>query len=110
MRNAARPIFDLVLMSHWDSLSIVGELKMPVLFLAGEDDEVVPHEQMLALHRQHRDYTSNGNGSAAAPVDCGATGQRPVQGHGAATLHAGEGLGHPSQGRQCPMHVLRISG
>ena len=68
MRNAARPIFDLVLMSHWDSLSIVGELKMPVLFLAGEDDEVVPHEQMLALHRQHRDHTSTGNAPAAAPA------------------------------------------
>ena len=57
-----------MLMSQWDSLSIVGELKIPILFLAGEDDEVVPHEQMLALHRQHRDHTSTGNTPAATTL------------------------------------------
>lgn len=58
-----------MLMSHWDSLSLVGELKVPVLFLAGEDDEVVPHEQMLALHRQHRDCVmASDSALAAAPA------------------------------------------
>ena len=53
-------------MSHWDSLSLVGELKIPVLFLAGEDDEVVPHEQMLALHWQHRDHAMASDSVLAA--------------------------------------------
>ena len=49
------PLMEMLLSSHWDSLSIVGKLTMPVLFLAGESDEVVPHEQMLQLHQEHRD-------------------------------------------------------
>ncbi len=55
-----------MLTSQWDSLSCVAELKMPVLFLAGEADEVVPHEQMLALHRQHRDHVMSSDGALAA--------------------------------------------
>jgi fermentation-respiration switch protein FrsA (DUF1100 family) len=57
-----------VLTSQWDSLSRVGELRMPVLFLAGEDDEVVPHEQMLALHRRHRDHVMTSDAAQAAAL------------------------------------------
>ena len=58
-------VLDMLLSSHWDSASIIGELTMPVLFLAGESDEVVPHEQMLTLHEAHRD----GCGAGGDPVE-----------------------------------------
>ena len=67
--SSARTLVELLLASHWDSLSLVGELRIPVLFIAGEDDEVVPHEQMLALHRRHRDgMADNDSTLAAAPA------------------------------------------
>eukprot|EP01046_Picozoa_sp_COSAG06_P032223 COSAG06_NODE_3203_length_5690_cov_1.769272_3_plen_216_part_00 len=62
---AARALLDLLLMSRWDSLALVGDLDMPVLFLAGEDDEVVPHEQMLQLHHEHRDHAARGGSSSS---------------------------------------------
>eukprot|EP00536_Pseudo-nitzschia_multiseries_P002464 jgi/Psemu1/301400/fgenesh1_kg.33_\ len=41
----------LILTIGWHSLSIVPTLTCPVLYLAGSKDEIVPHSQMLNLHR-----------------------------------------------------------
>lgn len=35
---------------HWDSHKIIGELELPILFMSSINDEIVPHEQMLALN------------------------------------------------------------
>mmetsp|Transcript_803 Transcript_803/g.1997 ORF Transcript_803/g.1997 Transcript_803/m.1997 type:complete len:354 (-) Transcript_803:274-1335(-) len=41
----------LILAIGWHSVSIVPTLTCPVLYLAGSMDEIVPHSQMLKLHR-----------------------------------------------------------
>lgn len=41
----------LILSIAFDSLAIVSDLTCPVLYLAGNNDEIVPHSQMLTLHR-----------------------------------------------------------
>ena len=46
---------------EWDDPR-VAELPVPVLFIAGEQDEVVPHSQMLQLHAAH----AAGAGSSVA--------------------------------------------
>lgn len=45
------PLKALVLRIRWDSLSIVPSLNVPVLYLAGARDELVPHSHMIALHK-----------------------------------------------------------
>ena len=40
----------LVLRIGWDSESIASKLKIPILYLAGAKDELVPHRQMLELY------------------------------------------------------------
>ena len=73
VRDMALPLFpmlrllpprllELLQASHWDSLARVAELPVPVLFIAGEQDEVVPHSQMLQLHAAH----AAGTGSSVA--------------------------------------------
>jgi len=41
----------LILAIKWNSLAIVPMLECPVLYLAGSNDEIVPHLQMLTLYR-----------------------------------------------------------
>lgn len=45
------PLKALVLRIRWDNLSIVKSLKVPVLYLAGARDELVPHSHMHLLHK-----------------------------------------------------------
>jgi len=45
------PLKSLILKIGWDSEHIAAKLHMPVLYLAGAKDELVPHEQMLELHK-----------------------------------------------------------
>jgi hypothetical protein len=45
------PLKALVLRIRWDSMSIVPSLNVPVLYLAGARDELVPHSHMLRLHK-----------------------------------------------------------
>lgn len=42
---------NLVLAIGWNSLEIVPSLECPILYLAGSDDEIVPHSHMLTLHK-----------------------------------------------------------
>ena len=35
---------------HWDSLAAIRGLSLPILFLSSAKDEIVPREQMIALH------------------------------------------------------------
>ena len=41
----------LILAIQWNSMAIVPTLTCPVLYLAGSKDEIVPHSQMLKLHK-----------------------------------------------------------
>ena len=43
------PVKSLVLRIGWNSGDIVKNLKTPVLYLAGDDDQLVPHSQMIKL-------------------------------------------------------------
>lgn len=45
------PLKALVLRIGWNSLKIVPKLKIPVLYLAGRRDQLVPHDHMLCLYR-----------------------------------------------------------
>merc|ERR1711874_422152 len=53
MVNKLLPIFKyvkfLVLRIHWENEKIAPLLKCPILYLAGEKDELVPHEHMRIL-------------------------------------------------------------
>jgi len=40
----------LVLRIDWNSAGIVPNLGLPVLYVSGDQDELVPHEQTLKLH------------------------------------------------------------
>lgn len=55
-RSGALRIFplDLILARRFDSLSKVGRLRLPVLFLHGTDDTVVPPEMSRRLYEQTR--------------------------------------------------------
>lgn len=44
------PFKKLVLRIGWDSEKIAAKLKMPILYLAGAKDELVPHKHMLNLY------------------------------------------------------------
>mmetsp|Transcript_7036 Transcript_7036/g.6674 ORF Transcript_7036/g.6674 Transcript_7036/m.6674 type:complete len:389 (-) Transcript_7036:93-1259(-) len=48
------PIKSLILRIGWDSGSVVPELKSPVLYLAGDDDQLVPHSHMQKLYELSR--------------------------------------------------------
>jgi hypothetical protein len=45
------PFKGLVLRIGWDSSKIVPDLKVPILYLAGKKDELVPHNHMKDLFR-----------------------------------------------------------
>jgi pimeloyl-ACP methyl ester carboxylesterase len=45
------PLKALVLRIRWDSLSIVPKLNVPVLYLAGARDELVPHDHMVRMYK-----------------------------------------------------------
>jgi fermentation-respiration switch protein FrsA (DUF1100 family) len=44
------PVKGLLLKNHYDSSKIVSQLKVPILYLAGDADEIVPHSQVLELY------------------------------------------------------------
>merc|ERR1711957_449279 len=44
------PMKSLILRMKWESKHIVPGLKSPILYLAGEKDELVPHNHMLQLY------------------------------------------------------------
>lgn len=44
-----------MLRMKWDSLSCVKQLRLPLLFLSGELDEIVPNQQMRRLHDSAED-------------------------------------------------------
>lgn len=39
----------LILRNYWNSLERIGSVKAAILFIAGEKDELIPHEHMLKL-------------------------------------------------------------
>jgi abhydrolase domain-containing protein 13 len=46
-----RYVKPLVLRLNWDSYSIISNVHVPILFLAGGKDELVPHHHMRLLHQ-----------------------------------------------------------
>jgi fermentation-respiration switch protein FrsA (DUF1100 family) len=40
----------LILRNYWTSIDLVGRLNHPILFVTGDQDELVPHEMTLKLH------------------------------------------------------------
>jgi len=40
----------LILRKYWTSIDLVGRLNHPILFVTGDQDELVPHEMTLKLH------------------------------------------------------------
>lgn len=44
------PIKNMILRIGWNSDQVVPELKLPILYITGDQDEIVPHEQTLRLH------------------------------------------------------------
>ncbi|KAJ9466195.1 hypothetical protein DIPPA_70168 [Diplonema papillatum] len=44
----------LVLMIHWRSIDVIDKLQLPVLFISGTEDEIVPKEHMSRLFRACR--------------------------------------------------------
>lgn len=45
------PAVPCLLRIGWNTNRIVGNLRLPVLYVTGDQDEIVPHEQTLDLHR-----------------------------------------------------------
>jgi fermentation-respiration switch protein FrsA (DUF1100 family) len=45
-----KPIKSFILKIGWNSNQIVPELSLPMLFVTGDNDDLVPHEQTLTLH------------------------------------------------------------
>merc|ERR1712048_214399 len=45
------PMKFLILRMKWESKYIVPHLKSPILYLAGDQDEIVPHSHMLQLYK-----------------------------------------------------------
>jgi len=43
------PFKGLILANHWKSLDLIGKVKVPILFISGTADELVPPEQMEKL-------------------------------------------------------------
>ena len=48
------PFKSLILRIEWNSKMIVPHLTTPILYLAGADDQLVPHEHMLELYKQSK--------------------------------------------------------
>ena len=45
------PVKSLLLKIHYDSSKIAPQLNVPILYLAGNEDEIVPHSQMVELYQ-----------------------------------------------------------
>lgn len=48
------PVKGLLLRNHYDSTKLVPQLKLPILFLAGDADEIVPPSQMMELYKSSK--------------------------------------------------------
>lgn len=46
-----RPFLSVMLKIKWNSDEIVPNLGLPILFVCGDQDEIVPYEQTLELHK-----------------------------------------------------------
>jgi len=49
-----QPIKNLILRIGWDSDQVVPDLKLPILYITGDDDEIVPYTQTLKMHEISR--------------------------------------------------------
>jgi pimeloyl-ACP methyl ester carboxylesterase len=58
-----RPFFAYFLTSHWPSIRHISEIRIPILFLSGLKDELIPPSHMSALHDAAR----------SSPLRCMAT-------------------------------------
>ena len=45
----------LVLANHWPSIDLIGSIKSPILFISGQEDELIPPEQMKRLYEAAKD-------------------------------------------------------
>lgn len=45
-----RPFIPLICNIHWANDKIVPELRLPIMYVTGDDDEIVPFQQTLDLH------------------------------------------------------------
>ena len=62
------PLKPLVLKIGWNNYKIAPKLKTPILYLAGDSDELVPHNQMLELFelsKKSSTFDEDGQGSVA---------------------------------------------
>jgi len=61
------PFKRVLLRIGWDNSSIINKLrKTPILFLAGDDDEIVPHSHMISLHRSSIQARSSSTSSISS--------------------------------------------
>ena len=61
------PFKRVLLRIGWDNSSIINKLrKNPILFLAGDDDEIVPHSHMISLHRSSIQARSSSTSSISS--------------------------------------------
>jgi pimeloyl-ACP methyl ester carboxylesterase len=44
-----KPLKNILLKNHWESNKIIGKIKVPILFIMSDRDELVPYEHMLKL-------------------------------------------------------------
>ena len=49
------PFKDVLLRNKWDSTALAGKLSVPVLYISGDSDEIVPSEQMKDLYRKSKE-------------------------------------------------------
>ena len=49
------PFKDVLLRIKWDSTALAGKLSVPVLYISGDSDEIVPSEQMKDLYRKSKE-------------------------------------------------------
>lgn len=42
----------LILRNYWMSINTIENLRMPILFVTGDRDELVPHEMTMKLHEK----------------------------------------------------------
>lgn len=44
-----KPLKNVLLNNHWESKKLIGNIKVPILFIMSDRDELVPYEHMLKL-------------------------------------------------------------
>ena len=62
-----KPIKSYVLKLNWNSIETIQHITSPILFIAGELDEIVPHKQMISLYHaanesEYKQMTTYANG------------------------------------------------